>query len=120
MVDLVLVVDDDPDFLALAAQVLGGLGVGAVLTAGDAATAITVATAERPGAILVDVDLPDRDGFDLARDLGRLPWGPRVVVTSTDREAGRAIAPAADGPALPFIAKEELAGSELRQLLLGE
>ncbi|HXF32167.1 MAG TPA: response regulator [Solirubrobacterales bacterium] len=120
MVDSVLVVDDDPAFLALAAQVLTGLGVTAVLTAGDAATALAVALAERPAAALVDVDLPDRDGFDLARQLERLPWGPRVVVTSTDREADRAIVPATNGPDLPFIAKEELAGCELRRRLLGE
>jgi CheY-like chemotaxis protein len=119
MVDSVLAVDDDPDFLALAAQVLTGLGVSGVLTAADAATALEVALAERPAAVLVDVDLPDRDGFDLARELDRLPWGPRVVLTSTDRDAGRTI-PAADRPALPFIAKEDLAGRELRRLLLGE
>jgi hypothetical protein len=42
------------------------------------------------------------------------------VLTSTDPEAGRTIAPAMDRPALPFIAKEDLAGRELRRLLLGE
>jgi CheY-like chemotaxis protein len=120
MVDSVLAVDDDPAFLALAVQVLAGLGVDSVLTAVDAATALTVAMAERPDAALVDVDLPDRDGFALARELDRLPWGPRVVLTSTDPEAGRTIAPAVDRPALPFIAKEDLAGRELRRLLLGE
>lgn len=119
MVNSVLVVDDDPAFLALAAQVLAGLGAIAVLTAADAAAALKVALSERPGAILVDVDLPDRDGFDLARELIGLPWGPRVVLTSTDREAG-AVAPAGDGPTLPFVAKEDLAGCELRQILLGE
>jgi CheY-like chemotaxis protein len=120
MVDSVLAVDDDPAFLELAVQVLAGLGVAGVLTAGDAATALTVAMAERPGAVLVDVDLPDRDGFDLARELDRLPWGPRVVLTSTDRDAGRTIASAEDRPTLPFIAKEDLAGRELRRFLLGE
>src|SRR4051794_38746299 len=116
MVDSVLVVDDDPAFLALAAQVLAGLVAGMVLTADDAATALTVAKAERPAAILVDVDLPDRDGFDLAGELDRLPWGPRVVLTSTDSEAGEAIDAAADAPAFPFIAKEDLAGSRLRRI----
>jgi CheY-like chemotaxis protein len=120
MDDSVLAVDDDPAFLALAVQVLTGLGVANVLTAGDAATALSVASAERPGAILVDVDLPDRIGFDLARELDRLPWGPRVVLTSTDREAGRTFVPSVNRPAIPFIAKEDLAGRELRRLLLGE
>jgi CheY-like chemotaxis protein len=120
MDDSVLAVDDDPAFLALAVQVLTGLGVAKVLTAEDAATALSVALAERPGAALVDVDLPDRTGFDLALELDRLPWCPRVVLTSTDPEAGRTIVPAVDGPAIPFIAKEDLAGRELRRFLLGE
>ncbi len=120
MVNPVLVVDDDPAFLALAAQVLVGLGVGTVLEAGDAATAAAVATAQRPGAVLVDHDLPDRDGLDLARELVELPWGPRVVLTSTDREAGRALTAGNDDSAPPFIAKEELAGGALRRALLGE
>jgi CheY-like chemotaxis protein len=118
MVDSVLAVDDDPAFVALAVQVLAGLGVASVVTAGDAATALTVAMAERPAAVLVDVDLPDRDGFDLARELEGLPWGPRVVVTSTDRDAGRAFAATTGRPTLPFIAKEDLAGHDLRRLLL--
>jgi DNA-binding response OmpR family regulator len=120
MDDPVLAVDDDPAFLALVVQVLTGLGVTNVLTAGDAETALSVAMAERPGAVLVDVDLPDRSGFDLASELDRLSWGPRVVLTSTDREAGRTIVPAVDGPSIPFIAKEDLAGRELRRFLLGE
>jgi CheY-like chemotaxis protein len=120
MVDSVLAVDDDPAFLALAVHVLAGLGVATVLTAGDAATAMTVALAERPGAVLVDVDLPDRNGFDLAHDLDQLPWGPRVVLTSTDGDAGRALVPVGDRPALHFIAKEDLAGRDLRRFLLGD
>src|ERR1700744_4228875 len=119
MIDSVLAVDDDPAFLALAAQVLPGLGVAGVLTAGDAATALKLALAERPGAALVDVDLPDRDGFALACELARLPWGPLIVRISTDREGGRVIPPAAHGTLLHFLAKENLAGRELRKYLLG-
>ena len=72
-----------------------------------------------PAAALVDIGLPDGNGVDLAAELAALPWGPRVVVTSTDRDAGRALAATTDRPALPFIAKEDLAGGELRRLLLG-
>ena len=120
MVSSVLVVDDDPAFLALAAQVLDGLGVEVVLTAQDAAAAISEADAKRPEAAIVDVGLPDRDGIDLARQLAELPWGPRVAVTSTDRDAGLAVDARQGDGALAFIPKEDLASATLRELLTGE
>ncbi len=118
MLSAVLVVDDDPDFLVLAARVLGEMGVQVVLTANDAAGAVGEVNAKRPDAALVDVGLPDRDGIDLARELTELPWGPQIVLTSTDPDAGRVI-DLLDGT-IPFIPKEELASGTLRQLLTGE
>jgi two-component system KDP operon response regulator KdpE len=115
MVRSVLVVDDDLSFLALAARVLEEMGVERVLTAQDAARAETAAEAHRPDAVLVDAGLPDRDGIELAQQLVALPWGPRVVVISTDADVRRLIR-AGDG-ALPFILKEELAEAALRELL---
>ena len=119
MVRSVLVVDDDPNFLALAAQVLEGMGVEAVLTAQNAAVAVTEAEARRPEAILVDVGLPDGDGIELARQLAGLPWGPRVVVTSTDRDADRVIRARQVQGILPFIPKEELTRGTLGGLIAG-
>jgi len=118
MLASVLVVDDDPAFLALAARILEELGVSQISTTADAANAITEADAKRPQAVLVDVGLPDRDGIDLAHQLAALPWAPRVVVTSADRDAVGAIGPGEGGNALPFVAKENLADGKLRQLLL--
>jgi CheY-like chemotaxis protein len=114
-----LVVDDDPAFLALATRVLEGIGVEVVATAEDVPAAIAAANATRPEAVLVDVGLPVREGLDLAYELAALPWRPRVVLTSTDKDAARAIE-ARDGRAkLPFVPKEELASATLRRLLLG-
>jgi CheY-like chemotaxis protein len=109
MVSSVLVVDDDPDFLALATRILEDMGVEEISTARTAATALTEAGASRPRAALVDVDLPDRDGINLARELAALPWSPRVVLTSTDSERGGT-------ESLPFLPKEELADGALREL----
>jgi CheY-like chemotaxis protein len=117
MVDSVLVVDDDAAFLALAVRVLTELGIAVVLTAGDAAAAMREAKAARPAAALVDVDLPGRDGIDLAAELAALPWAPRVVLTSADRDAGRAVAALGEGTRPAFVPKEELAGETLRRLL---
>ena len=114
----VLVIDDDATFRALAVRMLEGMGLSVV---GEAATveAATVAARKlRPHAVLVDVELPDGSGFTLAAELAALPWGPRIVLTSTDpgvlTEAG-----ARDAGAAAFIAKQDLPRSRLRELLTG-
>jgi CheY-like chemotaxis protein len=114
-----LVVDDDPAFLALATRVLEGIGVEVVATAEDVPAAIAAANATRPEAVLVDVGLPVREGLELAYELAALPWRPRVVLTSTDTDAVRAIEARDGRPKLPFVPKEELASATLRRLLLG-
>jgi CheY-like chemotaxis protein len=112
-----IIVDDDPAFLALATRIVRDLAVEVVATAADAAQALEAVHGSRPDAVLVDVGLPDRDGIDLAYELSELPWGPRVVVTSSDSEAFVAIEARGGDRRLPFIAKEELAGDTLRQAL---
>ena len=67
--------------------------------------------------MLVDVGLPDRDGIDLAYELSELPWGPRIVVMSSDNEACVAIEARDAQRRLPFIAKQELAWDTLRDAL---
>jgi CheY-like chemotaxis protein len=113
----VLIVDDDPAFYALAGRILADLGLEVVATAADAAQALELVQDFRPDAMLVDVGLPDRDGIDLAYELSKLPWGPRVVVTSSDSEAFVAIEAHDGSRKLPFIAKEELASDTLRHAL---
>jgi DNA-binding response OmpR family regulator len=88
------------------------------MTATTAASAVTQATAGQPGAILVDVGLPDRDGVDLARELAGLPWSPHVVLTSTDRDASISTEGPETGHTPPFLPKDELADGALRALLI--
>src|SRR5438094_504276 len=114
----VLIVDDDPSFLSLATRILAQAGFEVVATAEDAAGAVAAANATRPAAMLVDVGLPDRAGVDLAYELAALPWRPRVVLTSTDSDAGGAIEPRDGRPRLPFIPKDELADGRLPGLLI--
>ncbi len=117
MTPSVLVVDDDPNFSSLAARILDRAGLEVVGTAADAAAAMVAAWALKPGAALVDIGLPDRDGFDLAQELAALPWRPQVVLTSTDRDAAPHFGSASADDGLPFIPKEELAAAPLRRLL---
>jgi two-component system nitrate/nitrite response regulator NarL len=111
----VLVVDDDPSFLSLARRVLEEAGVNVAATEETAATGLATAHTLKPDGVLVDVGLPDRDGVDLARELAALPWGPRVVLTSTDRDAVREHS---DGLP-PFVPKEDLPGAPLHRLFTG-
>ena len=115
----VLVVDDDPVFLALAIRVLREMGFAEVTTTATAAAAVRAALAGEPDAALVDVGLPDRDGADLAQELAALPWSPRVVLTSSDPDVATMLT-APPGRPVPFVAKEELAGDGLRRLLIGD
>lgn len=113
----VLIVDDDPGFLAFAARILREMGIEIVATAADAAQALRAVQDLRPDAALVDVGLPDRDGIDLAHELSTMPWKPRVILTSSDGDAFLAIEALEQQRRLPFIPKHELASDNLRQVL---
>jgi DNA-binding NarL/FixJ family response regulator len=114
----VLIVDDDPVFLSLATRILAQAGLEVVATADDAAGAVAAATSTRAEAVLVDMGLPDRAGVDLAYELAALPWRPRVVLTSTDSDAGYGIEVHDGASKLSFIPKDELANGRLPELLM--
>jgi CheY-like chemotaxis protein len=120
MAPSVLLVDDDPEFLSLATRVLEGMGVEVVATAQTVAAAVAAANASKPDAALVDIGLPDDEGIGLAYELAALPWGPRVVLTSTDRDAVSAVEARDGSPKLPFVPKDELPTATLRRLLTAE
>ena len=78
----ILLVDDDPDFASTAAELLRQDGH-RVTTAPDGASAIKLAHDLQPDAVLLDLNLPDTDGYDVARVLRtKLPdISPIIVVT---------------------------------------
>jgi CheY-like chemotaxis protein len=119
MAPSVLVVDDDPVFRDLARRVLAADGLTVVAEAESVASAIDVAHAVRPDAVLVDVGLPDGDGITLARRLASLPWRPRIVLTSTDADAASAEDLRRSG-AGAFVAKHELPNAPLDRLLASD
>jgi CheY-like chemotaxis protein len=112
----VLVVDDDPAFRRLAHRILESCGLGVAGEADTAASALSVAGALRPDAVLVDIGLPDGDGIALARQLTALPWRPRVVLTSSNAEAATASEVRGSG-AEAFVPKNELPSAALGDLL---
>ena len=64
----VLLIDDDPDVRAAVERVLATAGY-TVQTASDGQNGLRLAFAWRPELVLVDVGLPDRDGFSVTREL---------------------------------------------------
>ncbi len=111
-----LVVDDDPVFRDLAARVLADWGHVVIGQAGTVAEALARAAELHPDAALVDVGLPDGDGFALTRELVRLPWTVRVVLISADADPAHASAARRAG-ARGFVGKDAVGGAELRRLL---
>ncbi len=119
MAPSILVVDDDPVFRALAASVLADSGLTVVGEADSVSAALSAAVRLKPTAMLVDVGLPDGDGFALARQLTTLPWQPLVVLTSVDGDAGSADEVRRSG-ARAFIPKADLPNAPLARLLGAE
>jgi DNA-binding NarL/FixJ family response regulator len=108
----VLIVDDDARFRALARTLLEASGYAVAAEAADGEQALAATRRARPDAALVDVQLPDSDGFALARALADATPGLRVVLTSTDPTLVRPDALAASG-ALAFVSKDQLAVTDL-------
>ncbi len=119
MAESVLVIDDDEVFRGLARRMLADCGLTVAGEAETVAAGRAAAAELRPRAILVDVMLPDGDGVALARELAALPWGPRVVVTSSSADvAGR---DELDGcGVVAFVPKSDLPGAALDRLLGGD
>ena len=114
-----LIVDDDAAFRDLASRVVKGWGHHVVGLAGTVAGALQQAQELRPDAALVDIGLPDGDGFSLAEQLVALPWPVRVVVLiSSDSDSANATAAQRVG-AKGFVPKDELTSTELRHWIEG-
>ena len=112
----VLIVDDHPSFRASARTLLEAEGFEVVGEAETGDAALKAVQELRPELVLLDVQLPDFDGFEVAARLQELDDPPEVVLTSSRDGAdyGRCIA--ASG-ARGFVPKAELSGSALAALL---
>lgn len=114
----VLIVDDDARFRAHARALLDASGYAVVGEAANGEQALAAALRLRPDAALVDVQLPDTDGFELARRLADANHGLTIVLTSMDPTLATRAALAESG-ARAFVPKDELAVTDLAWLLGG-
>ena len=94
----VLVVDDDPTVRGVLTTLLGFDGV-EISTADDGPSALAMAQRLRPDIVLLDVNLPGMDGFDVCRELKDRATGERIVMLtgrSTSDDKLRGVAAGAD------------------------
>lgn len=78
----ILLIDDDPAVVSAVAKMLRGAGY-EVETAANAAHAVTVFSIQPPDLVLLDLGLPDRDGWDVYEMIALLqPLVPVIVLTA--------------------------------------
>jgi CheY-like chemotaxis protein len=112
----VLIVDDHPGFRAAARRLLEIEGYVVVGEAADGMSGIHAVRALRPDWVLLDVQLPDVDGFEVCERLAGDPDAPAVLLTSSrDRsDYGPCLASA---HAAGFLTKAELSGPGIAGIL---
>jgi DNA-binding NarL/FixJ family response regulator len=112
----VLIVDDHEGFRERARALLESEGFEVVGEAADGAEAIALTVQRRPDVLLLDIQLPDQAGFDVAYKLCANGEAPAIVLTSSRDAADYGELIVACG-ACGFVAKGELSGEALRALL---
>jgi len=111
-----LIVDDHPSFRGTVRALLEAEGFEVVGEAEDGATAIEAVRRLRPEVVLLDVQLPDIDGFEVAARLTGNGDSPAVVLTSS-RDAAEYGGLVERSGARGFVPKAELSGAALSALV---
>jgi DNA-binding NarL/FixJ family response regulator len=114
----VLIVDDHAPFRSLARRLLVAGGFQVVGEAADGADALSAARDLAPDVVLLDVQLPDIDGFAVAERIAGRQGAPIIVLVSSRARldyGSRVDASRARG----FIAKAELSGEALLRVISG-
>ena len=112
-----LIVDDNALFLEGAADLLSREGLDVIGVASNGAQAIQLVSELRPDVTLVDIDLGDEDGLEVARQLSHTSAvHSKVILISTHAEDDLAQL-IAMSPALGFVPKTRLSAQAIRDLL---
>jgi DNA-binding NarL/FixJ family response regulator len=116
MARTVLIVDDHPSFRSSARMLLESEGYEVVGEAEDGESAVEAAGRLHPDFVLLDVQLPDIDGFEVARRLSANGAQPAIVLVSS-RDLQDIGPLATSSGARGFISKADLSGEALEALL---
>ena len=119
MVPTLMIVDDHAGFRKVARALLGSGGFEVTGEAANGEDAVRTVAELHPDVVLLDVQLPDIDGFEVAARIAELPDTPIVVLTSTRTRASFADR-LAHCPARGFIAKEDLSAAGLAELVAAD
>jgi DNA-binding NarL/FixJ family response regulator len=111
-----VIVDDDPSFLATVRLLLEAEGFAVVGEALNGLDGVAAATELAPDIVLVDVNLPDIDGFEVVERLADGVGAPCVVLTSI-RSAADFGDLVETSRAHAFITKGEISGEALAEVL---
>jgi DNA-binding NarL/FixJ family response regulator len=112
----VVIVDDHAGFRSSARALLEAEGFDVVGEVADGMSALAAVGLLRPRIVLLDVQLPDIDGFEVAERLAEAGDPPAVVLVST-RGAYAYRRRLARSPVRGFISKSELSGHALAALV---
>jgi DNA-binding NarL/FixJ family response regulator len=112
----ILIVDDHAAFRLEARQLLEAEGFTVIGEAADGEAGLLLATTERPDVLLLDIGLPDIDGFAVADRLAALHPPVSVILTSSRDESVYG-ARTREATSLGFLRKDELSGGAIRNLM---
>lgn len=110
-----LIVDDHAGFRSFARALFESEGFDVVGEAPDGASALAAARRLNPEIVLLDVNLPDQDGFSVCEELTAGEDGPAIVMTSS-RDISSYRRRLEHSRARGFIAKVDLSGPALAEL----
>jgi CheY-like chemotaxis protein len=113
-----LIVDDNRDFLRAASDLLESAGITVAGVASTAAQAGRAYGELQPDVVLVDVDLGEESGFDVARQLADLTGaGQRRVILISAYSAEDLGDVVADTAAVSFLPKSLLSGQAILRIV---
>lgn len=112
-----LLVDDSPQFVAAARELLEREGIEVVGIASTIDDAVRLTGALRPDVCIVDIDLGDESGFDLARRLAESGGEQQRVLLISAYPERDFIDMIADSPAVGFVPKPDLSAERICAML---
>jgi CheY-like chemotaxis protein len=114
----ILIVDDSEHFRRTAGELLAARGFEPLAAVGDGEAALVAISADCPDGVLLDINLPGRNGYAVATSIAATCPAVTIVLTSSDTENVPSAVLNACG-ATAFVPKIELAAADLEALFAG-